>query len=693
MGHAGQMLVALLGLVVACSVGCGEGAPPVVDGVADLRTWDFDSDGPIDLAGTWEFAFGQLLVDDGTPLAPTPDRLDVPGSWRGASTSKGPATAEGFGTLRMRVLLPPGPFAVFLTHADTAFSLHALGNADGAVVRGLMSSGVVGRDEAHSVPDAVPALAELPTSTELTLLLQISNFHYMQGGPGGILRLGRPEQLQRQRNAAREHEFFIIGALVVVGLYHLALFSLRRSERAPLWFALFCFAIALRTVERGFFLPELLPGWHLWLPLKRVEFVTLHLAVPLFCLYIHGALPGLFHTNFLRGITAPNLVYALLGLTTPPTIFGWTTVPYQVTSLIGIAWLLFTLIKASKKASAWDVRFVLIGMLMLAIGSVNDILVNHYLVRAPFMLGAALALFVLCQAIVLALGAARARRTAEELSIRLLQLDKLKNEFLANTSHELRTPLNAIINIPHALLAEIEERPVLVCQGCGALYEVEDDVDPQMACSECGLQKLVVEQRRFPPDDADALALHLRSIVGSGQHLLGLVNDILDHSKLAAGRFQITRVPTAIGDVVTAALANVAAVARTAGVELSSKVTPDLRVDGDHQRLVQVLINLIANAVKFSPRGGTVDVIAALDGAFVVLQVIDRGVGIAAEHHELIFESFRQVEGGHTRKHGGTGLGLAIVRQLVELHGGTVGVQSALGAGATFEVRLPTLVA
>jgi signal transduction histidine kinase len=104
---------------------------------------------------------------------------------------------------------------------------------------------------------------------------------------------------------------------------------------------------------------------------------------------------------------------------------------------------------------------------------------------------------------------------------------------------------------------------------------------------------------------------------------------------------------------------------------------------------VQVLVNLLGNAVKFSPRGAVVDVEAAREGDVVVLRVVDRGPGIAPEHHALIFEAYRQVDGGHTRKHGGTGLGLSIVKQIVELHGGTVGVVSRPGAGATFVVRLP----
>ncbi|HEY4221322.1 MAG TPA: HAMP domain-containing sensor histidine kinase [Myxococcota bacterium] len=269
------------------------------------------------------------------------------------------------------------------------------------------------------------------------------------------------------------------------------------------------------------------------------------------------------------------------------------------------------------------------------------------------------------------------------------ETSRLKSEFLANTSHELRTPLNAIINIPQGLLAQIEERSVVSCSACGVLFEPTDDGIDDVPCPSCDARgSLSLQVRRFPPDDGDALSLHLRSIIGSGEHLLAVVNDILDFSKLNAGRMKIEKERLGVAGAIARAFSTVSPAARTGTVALVSRVDPALEVNADPTRFVQVLINLIANAVKFSPPGASVDVEAVRAGNDVVVRVIDRGVGIAAEHHATIFESFRQVEAGHTRKHGGTGLGLAIVKQIVDMHGGAVSVESELGKGATFTVRL-----
>jgi signal transduction histidine kinase len=222
------------------------------------------------------------------------------------------------------------------------------------------------------------------------------------------------------------------------------------------------------------------------------------------------------------------------------------------------------------------------------------------------------------------------------------------------------------------------------------MFEPDDatSFDADTACPSCSATTLTMETRKFPPDDADALTAHLRSIIGSGEHLLAVVNDILDYSKLAAGKMQLTLERVDVADAVARALDTVAPGARTSGVQLRSHIETGLAVDADATRLVQILINLAQNAVKFSSSGGVVEVNAAVDGDVARIDVVDHGIGIAPEHHAAIFESFRQIEGGHTRKRGGTGLGLAIVKQMVEMHGGAISVDSALGKGAKFTVKL-----
>jgi len=223
-----------------------------------------------------------------------------------------------------------------------------------------------------------------------------------------------------------------------------------------------------------------------------------------------------------------------------------------------------------------------------------------------------------------------------------------KSAFLANMSHELRTPLNAIIGFSEALLAKLF-----------------GDMSPKQT-------------------------EYLQDIHASGQHLLALINDILDLSKIEAGKLELRASRVHLPTVIQNALVLVQERAAHRGVELLAELDPALdEIEADERKLKQVLINLLANAVKFTEAGGKVTVRAAPGDGGVRVEVEDTGIGIAPEHHEVIFDEFRQVLDPAARKQEGTGLGLALVKRLVALHGGRTWVRSALGQGSTFGFTIP----
>jgi signal transduction histidine kinase len=249
---------------------------------------------------------------------------------------------------------------------------------------------------------------------------------------------------------------------------------------------------------------------------------------------------------------------------------------------------------------------------------------------------------------VIAIQNAKLFREIQDKSHQLEIANQHKSAFLANMSHELRTPLNAVIGFSEMLAA------------------------------------------RYFGDLTEKQAEYVNDIHGSGKHLLSLINDILDLSKIEAGRMELE----AVGFDLRAALENAITLVREraqrGGVALRLDTDPGLGAfRGDERKLKQVVLNLLSNAVKFTPRGGTVDVAAKRADGAVEIAVRDTGQGIAPEDHEAIFEAFRQVGTDATRKREGTGLGLALTRRFVELHGGTIRVESAVGKGSTFTVRLP----
>jgi PAS domain S-box-containing protein len=261
---------------------------------------------------------------------------------------------------------------------------------------------------------------------------------------------------------------------------------------------------------------------------------------------------------------------------------------------------------------------------------------------------------LVCQQLATALEEARlyreARTREQEVADKSRQLEvanQHKSEFLANMSHELRTPLNAIIGFSE----------VLIDRMFGELNDKQDE--------------------------------YLKDIHASGQHLLSLINDILDLSKIEAGRMELELSDFHLPTAIDSALTLVRERAQRRGVGLHKTV--DARLGGvraDERKIRQVILNLLSNAIKFTPEGGRIDVQAAPVDGFVEVSVSDTGVGIAPEDQEAVFEEFRQV-GPSQAKSEGTGLGLALCRKFIELHGGTIAVHSEVGRGSTFRFRFP----
>jgi signal transduction histidine kinase len=236
----------------------------------------------------------------------------------------------------------------------------------------------------------------------------------------------------------------------------------------------------------------------------------------------------------------------------------------------------------------------------------------------------------------------------EEKSRQLEIANKHKSDFLANMSHELRTPLNAII----------------------------------------GFSEVLIEKMFGEVNDKQLDYLH--DIHGSGKHLLSLINDILDLSKIEAGRMELDVVDVNVPDTLSSAMTLVRERAQNHGIELALDVDPQINViQADERKVKQVVLNLLSNAVKFTPDGGSVAVRATLDTDHVAVAVRDTGIGIAPEDQEAVFEEFKQVGRDYTKKAEGTGLGLALTRRIVELHGGRIWLESAPGKGSTFTFTLP----
>jgi len=239
-----------------------------------------------------------------------------------------------------------------------------------------------------------------------------------------------------------------------------------------------------------------------------------------------------------------------------------------------------------------------------------------------------------------------------EANVALYESNRLKSEFLANVSHELRTPLNSILGFAE-----------LLRESAGA-----------------GLEGKTTR--------------YIQNILTSGRNLLDLINDLLDLAKIEAGRMEVRSEPLSLNDLFEGLSSILKPLMEPKNLSIVTTASPDVPIlQTDPAKLQQVLYNFLSNAIKFSPPDGKIELSATRDGDdHVKISVSDQGPGIEVSKHEIIFEKFRQIDGSVTREHSGTGLGLAISKELTTLLGGTIGVQSEIGKGATFWVTIPTKI-
>jgi signal transduction histidine kinase len=243
------------------------------------------------------------------------------------------------------------------------------------------------------------------------------------------------------------------------------------------------------------------------------------------------------------------------------------------------------------------------------------------------------------------------QQTLKELAVAKEQAevaDNLKSAFLATMSHELRTPLNSII----------------------------------------GFTGIILRERVGPLNDEQKKQLNM--VRRSSQHLLSLINDVLDISKIEAGQLQLVYENVDLPQTIEKVVQSTRPLADSKGLELGFDISPEIKtITGDVRRVEQILLNLLSNAIKFTEKG-SVRIVCEADERNVIVKVTDTGMGIKAEDMETLFKSFRQIDSGISRKYEGTGLGLSISKKLVELMGGKIWVTSVWGSGSTFAFSLPT---
>ncbi len=620
------------------------------DGVLSLQHWDRQDE--LKLDGEWDFYPEQLIV-------PSPDEdvfdryktqrqtIPVPAAWNRYKSEK--AAPYGTGTYRLLIHVPEDDLY--------GVKLNTIRNANRVFINGqeLGSAGVPSqRAEEYRFDYKKYVVLGNSKNKQIELVILVANYDYVVGGIVSSLDFGLADQILSEQGRAKFVEGFLIsGYLLFSFIYFTAYLQHKRKFRYELYFSLFCLAQALHisTInERWIYLlfPELGPASQL-----EIQAISLTLFVLFFLLFVYHFFNMTANRRIVAALSAMLGIQALAVFTLSMTIDLMVSVSItisqliiSVTTAIGYVYIFILLLKAYKQKTD-ESNYVLIVVYTFALYGVLLLIVLLFEVDIETPSFLLFLIMVLSLALLLSHRSQQAYNKVEEMSNELLEFDRMKDEFLVKTSHELGTPLHGIMNLSQSLLEGVE----------GPLKRNQQE---------------------------SAILIHSVS-----RRLAGLVKDLSFISKIKQGEVSFTAKPIDIR-MVEEVLAEIAYVAPPSpSVQLINKVPANFPlVYTDEQKLKQVFFNLIYNAIKFTKQG-TIAISARILEEQAHVSVEDTGPGIAAEHHDLIFTTFYQVESSRARESEGLGLGLSITKKIVESAGGRIWVTSEIGKGSCFTFTIP----
>lgn len=607
------------------------------NGWIDLRGIDL-SKTTVQLKGEWEFYKNQLLGPEDSLINYKPVFIKVPELW---NSEKNGISPKGYGTYRLRIIFPAGTSSdqLALYVPDGYSAIRVFVNDEN-----FFQMGVPGTDAASTIPLFRPAAKRLHfVGDTVTLLVQVANFHHKRGGLYRPFSVGDNDQLKNEREVNRSYDLFLTGCLFMGGLFFLGLFFFSRHDRVILYFSLFCLFYTYRIMGTDeYSLHQIFPKLS-WFVALRLEYLSLFISVVFLTLYNRTLYPNEFHEKVLQWFLLLAGAAILITLLLPSSIYTYLTDPFVAILVLTLLYSFYVYIKAYIKKRPGAIYSLLSAMLLIALFILA--VLSHYtnthlhkLLMIFLHVG-----FFYSQSLVLSYRFAYQLKSARDEA---LAAYRAKSTFLSTMSHEIRTPLNSVIGITQLMLQKKPE----------------------------GEQKDLLDTLSF-----------------SANNLLYIINDILDISKIEAGKMSLSPLPSSLGKIGKQVVHSAKVLAKDKGIDLLFECDEklfDQYVQIDPDRTTQVITNLVQNAIKFTHEG-SVKVKMSIteesqDKILVKVAVIDTGIGISESQQKLIFEKFTQADSTINRNYGGTGLGLSICKEILALQGVELKLDSTLGKGSTF---------
>ncbi|OEH85113.1 hypothetical protein BHU72_05745 [Desulfuribacillus stibiiarsenatis] len=653
-------------------------------GILDLRAKNIRVDGPFTLDGEWEFYWDQLLFPedlqaDGKQhiLDKRTDIVIVPSNWSKYSIDGESLPNEGYATYRLKLYVSASEIgkvgSLYIPSVATAYTIWV----DDVE---LISNGIVGKTREEMLPKELSQVASFPIQSEMIeIVIHVSDFYQRKSGLWESITFGTSEHIL----AVREHNIifqtFIIGSIFIIGMYHVVLFFLRRKEFSPLFFALACFGIGIRASLLSdnlfvYFIRDC--GWD---AAVKTEYLAGVFGLIFFLLFKQLECMVDIPKIIVKILVGCLIVYGIFVLVTPTYVFTTTVyVMFALAFLVMSTTLIVTIIRLLRGREGAYLNFL--GVLVLFAAVLNDIFYYGQWISTDELVSLGLFFYIFVQAVNLSRRFSKSFDKVERLSVdlqelnfsleqkvhqrtqqlqkandNLIKMEQARGKLFASVSHELNTPLTFIQGYIKAMIDGVIDK--------------ED-------------------------------SKYLRSIYSDTQLMAHIIKDLQELSKLESGHVKFSYQRIEMLTFFRQLYDKQKPIVEKKGLvfHYHENVT---RQDGlsevmgniDPKRIEQVFMNLVINAKKYTQAGGIISIETSIvtidENHYLKLGVIDNGPGIPEKDLPYIFNRFYKVQTQEDSEIRGAGLGLAIVKEIIENHGGTIGVESVLGEGSRFYFMLP----
>jgi signal transduction histidine kinase len=655
-------------------------APEAVNGVLDLRTWDFEKMGPAALSGKWEFYWHSLLQPDDFTADNPPvvsGFIEVPADWNGFDVNGKKIAGDGYATYRLEILLGRTSERMAFKFLDmaVAFSVYVNGKY-------LTSAGTPGKTFDTTVPQFHPHVVDFkPDSDRLDMIIQVSNFHHRKGGAWEAIHLGLADDIRALRQNALYFNFFLIGSILIMGIYHLVFFALRKNEKCALYFGIFCFLIAARSLLTGErYIIDLFPTFD-WEVLTKIAYLTFYLGVPAFAGYVRTLFQNEFSKKAIYIINFVGILFSVTALLTPAKFYTHTAPLFQIFTILaaGYGFYIINLALKNKRQGAF---VLLVGFVILFLTLVNDILYSNLLVKTGYMIQFGLFVFIFSQAFFLSFRFSKAYSTIEEQRGMLKATnDSLKKEIAERKRIEAEKIKLTV------QLQQIQKMEAIATLAGGIAHQFNNAISVILG----NIELLCFEKPEIQNNNKI-----LNPIRHSVNRMTQLTDQLLAYAR--GGKFQVEKI--SIGDFISSTLPLIQYnIKSTIGVK--TDIPHDIsRIKADLTQMQMVVSAIISNASEAIDGTGCIRItgrnieiteenskdFGGLNPApYVSLKIQDDGKGMDEETRKRVFEPF------FSTKFMGRGLGMAAVYGIIKNHAGWISISSELGKGTTVFFYLPAI--